>query len=337
MIVNKLNKETQLIVKLTEDLYRKSSASDIDISEVDVDKFVDSASRNNILFYVMKKISAKAESSFAKKDRFEKIISDAKLKITAMRKSIDEINEHVNEGIIFKTYRGFERIPSDIDVLVNDFDSAMSSFVSMGYEIENYDKKEKSVGLLKQDQAKIHLQSSITWAWTYFMNEDFIISNPRKVIFFGKEIVIPNASADFLIHLAHMNFEPLHMTFSELIYLFNLIPAVNFDAIFKQAKKFRWYKTLIETLNLMNNFHDIIYGGLCFDKVPFRKLTFKKLSLPFNFTRGHIIKSAFEKRLFVYPLTKIIKVIDVLLSGDPYTKYYTPPDKEEGEFKHLKK
>ena len=53
MIVNKLNKETQLIVKLTEDLYRKSSASDIDISEVDVDKFVDSASRNNILFYVI--------------------------------------------------------------------------------------------------------------------------------------------------------------------------------------------------------------------------------------------------------------------------------------------
>lgn len=317
-----ISKEPILLIKLTEGLYKKTLLPDIKVSEINIDEFIYIALKNNVLYYVAKKINENPSLEPDLKERFETIASKGDLELLEIKESIDEVKKHIKEYIIFKTYRGenFPRIGNDIDVLVKskNLNSIKKQFVAMGYHTEYDDPKEKSVGLLKKGQKKIHLQGAITWCWTQYLDEDLIYHKPRSAIYNGQKINIPNVNADLLIHIAHMNFEPLLMMYSELLYLFKLIPEVDFDILLEQTQKYNWQKTFLRTLNLINNFHYILYGELCSEKIEFKKVKFSDITFPYTFSRKHILLACLEKRLFVYPLTRIFKVIRLFLTRDAY-------------------
>lgn len=326
----KIDKEMNLLIKLTKDLYQKSLLPDVDVNEINIDKFIHIALKNNVLYYVAKKMIENISLEPSLKERFETIVSKGDSELVEIERSIDEVQKHFKEHVIFKTYRGenFPRIGNDIDVLAKyqNLDFIKNDFIAMGYHTGYDDPKEKSVGLLRAGQKKIHLHGAITWCWTEYMDEEIIYQNPRNVIYNGQRITIPNVNADFLIHIAHMNFEPLHMIYSELLYLFNLVPEIDFDIILRQTKKYNWQKTLLRTLNLMNNFHQNLYGKLLTAKVEFTELELTNLVFPYVFSRKHIILTILEKRLFIYPLTKLFKVIRVLLTRNTY-RYIDSPER----------
>ena len=76
------------------------------------------------------------------------------------------------------------------------------------------------------------------------MDDDVYFQSTRSVPFCGTKIQIPNKSVDFLIHVAHMNFEPLHITLSELFYLNTLRSKL--------------------ILNFVSNNQNDIHGQVCF-------------------------------------------------------------------------
>jgi len=128
-----------------------------------------------------------------------------------------------------------------------------------------------------------------------------------------------------------MNFEPLYMDLGELLYLFTIIPKMDFHLALEQTEKYCWKKTFLRTLNLINNFHYYLYGEVLTQEIDFNKIEFEKLVFPYCLSRTHLILSVLEKRLFIYPLTRIFKVFNILSCGDTFTKYISPVDRETKE------
>ena len=324
------DKETQFLIKITEGLYKKTGLNEVNIKDIDVDRFIKLALKNNILYYCSKEIIKDPSLDKGLRQRFENIIKKADIELCQISKSIDEIKAGIKGYVIFKTYRGenFPRIGNDVDVLVNseELGPIKNYFLARGYKSENDDPKEKSVGLLKKGQKKIHLQGGITWCWQEFLDEELIYGEPRKVVYNGQEITIPNKEADLLIHIAHMNFEPLLMIYSEMLYLFKLLPSVDLDLALKQAKKYRWKNTFLRTINIINNFHCLLYDDVCVNNIEFKKASFSEIKFPYGFSFKHLFLMCLEKRMFIYPLIKIFKIMNLLKTKDAY-QYIDPPER----------
>lgn len=324
-----LNRELNLLVKLTENLYTHTIKEDVNINEIAIDKFIKLASENNLLFHTAKQILESPTLSEDARNCFQKIVVNGEKAIVEVRKSLNDIETYLPQGLIFKTFRGkdFIRIPNDIDVLTKDFDRDLRKFTKAGFRITDHDRREGSAQLIRGDRRKIHIHSRISWAWEEFLDEEVIFDSPRSEIFNGQEIMIPNITADVLIHLAHMNFEPLNMVYSELLYLFTIIPKMNFDLALNQAKKYRWENTVLRTLKIINSLHYYLYGRRLTNKITFKELDFEDIAFPYCFPRPHLVLSVLEKRLFLYPLTRIPKVIKIFLSGDTYSGYISPAER----------
>ena len=325
------DKENNFLIKVTEGLYRKTLLPYNDPGEMNIDKFIQLALKNNLLYYSAKEIVKNASLNPALRTRFETIISEGAAEFLEIGRSIDEIKKHISDYIIFKTYRGekFLRIGNDVDVLVTDDRRELikNEFINLGYSTEYDDPKEKSVGLLKTGQKKIHLQGGITWCWEKYLDDELIHHEPRKVSYNGQEIPIPNVNADFLIHLAHMNFEPLFMLYSELLYLFKLVPEVDFALLLEQTRKYNWQRTFLRTINLINNIHLQLYGELCCHTVKFKHLAMQRIIFPYEFSRMHLFRTVLEKKLFLYSLTKISKIINLFIIRDAY-QYIDSPERK---------
>lgn len=327
----KIDKETNFYIKLTEGLYKRTLLPDVDISEINIDKLLNIAVKDNALYYAAKKLLENPSLESALRKILEAIVSKGDSELLEIQRTIDDIKKYINDYLIFKTYRGenFERIGNDIDVFVkhSDLYSLRDEFLARGYYLFiDFPKHERAVLINREDRIKIHLQSKIHWCWKDYLDEGLIWQNPRNVIYNGREIVINNVNADFLIHIAHINYEHPYFRLSELLYLFSIVPTLDLDILLKQTKKYNWQKTFSRTMNLMNNIHQILYGELLTDKIGFTKLEFTNLTFPFMFSRKHIIQATLEKRITYYLLGRMFKIIRVLLTGETCS-YTDPPER----------
>lgn len=326
-----ISNELKFLIQLSAGLYRKPSFEYVGIEDIDIGKFIKIALKNNMLYFASCQMLKNASLDYSLKARFSALAKAGLKELDQISKSVSEIKSRITPYLIFKTYRGdhFPRIGNDVDVLVREEERSRvrDAFLRRGYSKEYDDVKERSVGLLKEGQKKIHLQSAITWCRSFYLDEEVIYRHPRKVDYNGQEILIPNVNADFLIHLAHMNFEPLLILFSELLYLFQLVAESDLGLMEKQAKKYLWFHTYARTMNLLNNFHYLFYGEVVSDKLPFKKINFKDLVFPYNFSKSHLFRMCLEKRLFVYPVLKLPKVIKLLLNKDAY-RFIDAPERK---------
>ncbi len=322
--------ETQFLIKATEQLYKKTLLEQVSFSDIDCNKFIQIALKNNILLYCADILARSDLLGKSDKAGFAEIVSKGKEELGQISKSIDAVEKFVPEYIIFKTYRGqdFQRIGNDVDVLIKEgeLERIKNIFKNEGYALDNDDAKEKSVGLLFPGQKKIHLQGAITWCWTSFLDEDLLYGKTREVIYNGRKIRIPGYDADFLIFLAHMNFEPLCFTYSELLYLFTLIPEVDSRVFIEQTKKYRWHGTALRTLGLMNGMHEALYGHPIAIKLKLPKIQVSTLDFPYTFSRKHLVEMCIEKRLFVYPLSRLMKVAEFFFTKNA-SRYLDSPER----------
>ncbi len=327
-----MNFTQQLLVKVTEGLYKETQLDDISVGQIDIKDFIRSASENNVLFYGAKALLRRGGPEQNDQERLKGIVEDGEKKVLSIKRTLQEVDKLAPDVLLFKTFRGrkFERIPNDIDVASRRFEYDLNRFRNAGFEMRDFDERDGSVQLLKRGMWKVHLHRKISWAWEEFFDLDMVFENPRKELFNGYEIQVPNVSADVLIHLAHMNFEPLNIVLGELLYLFDVIPKMDMKVALHQTRKYRWERTFCRTLGLINSFHQWLYGSPLIDGCGLVESNGKDVTFPYSFHRWHLIQAVLEKQMVVYPLTRIVKVLSILFSGDTFTKYITPSDRESG-------
>jgi len=322
-----VDKELLLMMHLLDDIYKKPKL-DIPLFEnIDLLKMLKLGIKNNVGYLLVTKIMDDCREQLS--DTNQKILLDmldnGSKRVCDQKTTLLELDSIIPERILFKTYRGYNRIPNDIDVLVTDLLININKLKNNDFVELHSDKHDT---LLMKNNVKIHLHDKIMWANSEYLDAELITANYRDVLFSGVNINIPNYEADFLIHVAHINYEPLHFTLSDFLYLCRILPFINWDIITYQIKKFHWIKTFMLTMNIFNNLHNIFYNGSnLFKSIVQDKNTDKKNVLfPVYLPKLHIMNAFIEKRLFIYPLTKIIKVIKILYTGDTYTEYYDPPE-----------
>lgn len=329
----KIDRETNFYIKLLEPLYKKTVLPDVDIREVNIDKLLIIAVKDNALYFTAKRLLTNQNLEQADKEKLQDIVSKGDKELEKIKETIKDIKRNIKNFIIFKTYKGanFTRIGNDIDVLIKyeDLYSSRDRLLSNGYHLFiDFPKFERAVLLDKKDRKKIHLQSRLYWCCKEYFDQDFLWRNPRTVKYNEEEIPINNVNADFLIHIAHTNYEHPYFKISELLYLFSLVPELDFDLLLEQTKKYGWHKTFLRTFNLMNNIHYVLYGQLLSKEVPFEKINIKEIKFPFEFSRIHMVNACIEKGITFYLLGRVFKILRVLLTGETVS-YTVPPEREQ--------
>ena len=128
------------------------------------------------------------------------------------------------------------------------------------------------------------------------MDKKFIWKNPRKVTYCGVDVRIPNYDADFLMHLAHINYETGVITKSEADYINNyLIDYVTLKQCTEQAVKYHWVQTYLNTMDIITNWDT---------------------QFPYTLPRSHLIYAVNERGLWKYVLRRLPKALAILVTGD---------------------
>jgi hypothetical protein len=234
------------------------------------------------------------------------IIRAHEIKCTQMQRALETLNRVLDDYLVIKTYYDFPKIGSDIDILTYNFNKAIKTFLKNKFDLIEY----RSQKVLFNIQGfKIHLHRNVTWAdeKSIFIDNELLWTNPQTVILGQVEVKIPNANADFLIHLAHINFECFYITLPNIIHLYKLANNVNWDLLLRQARKHRWERTFRRSVKLLDTFHHTFYNEKC----PFHEWNIehcgikdlKKVSLPLPVPRKNLVFAIMEKRLGRWVLT----------------------------------
>jgi hypothetical protein len=283
--------------------------------------------KNNLLSeYIFKNTNTKFD---IKIDYIVKL----KQKINNLKNSIIICDKLIKNYLIFKTYRGdnFIRVPNDLDIIIpnSQYEICKKKFIKLGFIIKDEILEERSYGLHKKNYLKIHVHTEISWCEKKFVSNKFLFSKTQNVKFHGKRINIPSKEAEFLITLAHSNFEPLHLMISEIVYLYSMMNDININKIYNEAKENNWEKTLSKILGALNDLHYKIYGEKLKKLNNFNSKfedVFLSYKTPYTYKRLHLIKSVIEVKIFNYVLRKIPKVIEHSLKMNTFN-YLNSPEK----------
>ncbi|GAI87164.1 unnamed protein product [marine sediment metagenome] len=323
--MNEYKTELAFLLHFTSEIYKKPYIYEPKIQEINITKLLYISNINGMGYYVLKKLYSKYQNildnnivkyiktSYKKKDN----------NYTNNICTLQSLNMILDKFLIFKTFKLHPRIGSDIDVLVPDVYNALQKLLKKGMRIESF-SSDLDTAVLYNGLTKIHLHGHISWAkkGSSFFDHDFIWDRPRIVNFDQISCPITNFNADFLIHIAHINFENLHITLSDLLYIYYLISKVNWNEINNQVNNHNWKITFNKTMKILYSLHHSIYktaNSNTIDKTNSIDYDYPIPDLPITLPRKHIILAFQEKKFLLYALSRFLKSTYIIITGDTYT------------------
>jgi hypothetical protein len=316
-----MQSEILFLFDLMSDIYMKPVGSP-SIDNISLPKVLELASKNGVLYYTVDKLLEKYGGKFDKHTYtwLFRIKNEEKIGLERLGKTAELINSCLNEYLIFKTHKGYPHVTHDVDVIVKDLPKSVETLVRVGKaSLIEWHSIDDTAVLKRKDCLRIHLYEKVSWCMQKFFDDELAWKDAREVVLAGTKIkvMIPSVECEFLSQIAHANFEPLCIPLSDLMYLFTLIPEINWDIVIEQAKKYSWYGTLCRTLSIINYVHEDVYSKPC---IPWEELRLvrkmKSIKLPLQFTLNHIIASLAEKGALVEFILSLISSLRIFLSRE---------------------
>ena len=290
------------------------------IEEVSIKKVLEIASQNKISHPVCQTLLKTYGSDMEGQDYnlVFNYLSGLDSRKTELSVTLTEIIEKITQYVVPKTYRKFTTIPNDIDILVPEIKEPLRILQNARFSIRD---REKHQILLVKEGIKVHLHDCLSWANSYFFNNaDFFQDTVSKELW-GVRTQIPDPTNEFLIHMAHINYEPLHITLADFFYLYLITPEVDWEKAYRVAQQYGWSHTLSYSVSLLNRIYEYIYGK---SKV----LRETHLTFPYTLPRKHIINAFIEKKAFLYVMTKVTKGLEIIITNDSYNHFYYSPEEQ---------
>jgi hypothetical protein len=324
-----VDNETAFLLNAVTNIYGKLTVKAPDIREICLNKLFVNSMDNKLAYYVSNFLLTNYLNQIPhyKVKWLKCFIEACDKKVKKLSQVTSMIVNSLDQYIIHKTYKGFTIIPNDIDVIVPNLRDGLRRLKYYG--MKTIDVEKHQVMLMYED-VKIHLHDKISWADSTFLDDDIVYTNPRSANLWSVEVKIPNYEADFLINIAHINFELLHLNLLDFLYLCNIASQIKWEIVLEQATKYKWRRALLYTILLFDEIFHLLYLGTS----PFNRLKLKHnlpkrkhISFPVILPRSLIITAFLEKRPFNYLTQKIYKSFYIMITGDTYKVFYTPPEK----------
>jgi len=327
---------------MTSELYGRPSIPRRSPKQVDVLSLLSLAIRNNMEYYIGRKLTTAYADELDRNtlSTVKHIVKECDNKFRHIQHALRTLNSCLTDYLLIKTYYVHPRIGNDVDIIVHNFDEAVEALLRAKINLVRYSKRDQRAIFFQE--TKFHLHGNISWAkeGSTFIDDELIWVKPRTVTLGQVQTKIPNIDADFLIHLAHINFERLHVTLSDLLYLCKVATKVNWNVVLKQASKHHWGRTLTHSIKLLDTIHHTFYLQPCpFMKWDLRHRGFDNLkfvSLPKSLSRRRIFLAFMEKELLMWVVcNRILKSMHILTSGD--TTNYSRSDYSTSLLKRINK
>lgn len=330
-----IDKTLVLLFHITNELYRKPSAQEPPFSSINITELLRLASENNLLYYTAKAMLTTHVDRLDNKTMLllRRITDLGDRKLERLEFTMRTLNDVLGDYVLFKTYRGYPRIPTDVDILVHNYGEALKRLANVGMTfLDRFDTISQAMLLDMANMVKVHVQGKVGWHGSSFIDDQMIWKRAKYANFVGVNVKVPDADTDLLIHLAHINFETLHLTLSDLLHFYRLCRCADLSTELSQAKKYSWQKALRRTLAMLDDIHEYIYLAPCIPadiiSIKKRRLPLEGLTFPFCLPRTHIIATFMEKRLFNAVGKSFLKSMQVLFTGKTHRPYYTPTEQK---------
>jgi len=323
-----------LIWVLGKRIYYEPSMIRHEVANLNISRLLRLSLRNHALYYILSVLSSKEyadELSINYRILVYKIHKLIKMYYNRLIDILDWIVKTLDgtEYLIIKTYLKYPKIPNDIDIIARDSLSCCKKLLKNGAKLVHYKPNVELV--LAKDKIIIHLHKRITWTGGMeIFDDNFLWKSEREVYHEGIKIPVPNYEADLLMHIGHSIFENLFIDLPTIMYIFHLERYVNIKDLLEQTKRYKWQKSFLLVVNLIDKVHSAIYSypsplyEIVKDMKSFNSLDIK---FPLFLTKKYIIYAFIEKRIIAYPLVKIKDTIGALLSSESYRKItFKPPE-----------
>ena len=330
-----VDKHLLFLLHLYGDIYERPLVKAPSLLDVDIDRLLILASDNNLLFYTVKTMlgSFRNQLTFNTTQLLVRISDRGDKRFEQLKDTIKTLNAVLDEYVLFKTCRAYPRIPTDIDIIVPDYGEAVNKLVRMGMVcVERFESTKEAMVLDSKNMMKIHVHTKVGWHNARYFDDNILWNNQTSANFLGEQVTVPSSDIDLLIHLAHINFETLHIRLSDLVHFYALNePDILHEGLL-QARKHSWEQSFTRSITIFNDIHTSLLFSekmIDFEHLNDRNIfPIPSLSFPFSLPRLHIIGSFLEKRLFNAFINSFSKSLRVLVTGETYKSYYISPEQK---------
>jgi glycosyltransferase involved in cell wall biosynthesis len=218
--------------KLMVDVFYDRKKS-VELSQRDWTAFLKLCSGNRVLYQIAKKLQV------------QEILAAAEKEVQKTQKTLDFVAAQLPQALLVKTYKFIPYITYDLDLLVHDRAEAERALSELKRTSHPGKQDRYQKNYFRDDLLRIDLHEDFYWQGFRFVDIDEVFKNTQKVEYFGRQVMIPNYTIEFLLNCAHILFEKRYITLLDYWYLKKLIEEKNLDwtLIERQTRKYGWQRS----------------------------------------------------------------------------------------------
>lgn len=258
--------------------FRKLRETPPNIDSIDVHTLLEVAARNKLSYYVLKKAIEEENLSH---QIFRDVVTEGDRNLVRQEQTLKFISSVLGEigadFLVIKSYKALPYITVDIDIMLrqNDYHRAVSAFEARGASqvegkhrlplpgfLERRLSRVRGAGLEKEGLLEIDVYQDTTWTGWLCLDNEFIWKEPRSLDICGVRCAIPNREADLLLSLAHVIFCHGSIHLLDFLYMNSLLQEdLDFESIFREAKKYGWERPLRALISRIQELHRVLHSN----------------------------------------------------------------------------
>lgn len=274
--------DVKKVAELTSTIYNPAgefkSPAHFDISEIsDLAVYL---KKNRVLFHVLKERETAIQESgdaslLAALKEGNNYLSRLATSLSALGKTVGS-----NGYQTFKTYYGYHRLTTDLDIIVPSISVVADKLKDLGWHLGEIMQGTMDVEM--EDGLPIGLHEKVGWETPPIFDDQLLWRNLRQATLNGYKVQIPSPEVDLMAILAHIPFEKLYLEWGEMCYLYATARSADLFLVLEQARRYHWRRSLEHLLVVLNSAHRAAFNSPSPFEKAFPHWSEKPFELPYE-------------------------------------------------------
>jgi len=246
--------------------------------------------KNRALYHVLKENEAAIQGDPA----LLASLKEGEEHFARLNRSLTEMNQilGVESYITYKTFFGYPRLTSDLDIIVRNISSAAAELKKTGWHAGPI--QQGTLDVEKEGALPVGLHERVGWDTPPIFDAELLWAGLRRKELLGHNVIIPSPEVDIMTILAHIPFEKLYLDWGEMCYLYATAKQADLPLIMAQAKKYHWERSLKGLLAILNAAHVAAFGSPSPFEAVYPKRLAENFVLPYECSAAYAARSLIE-------------------------------------------